>query len=165
MWREATVLRQYKEILYGAVFGLGAAAIDIIMDRRMDGRSFADEVLRPSSQMLLPRFLFLIFGIALGLLLWRSNQREREFRRTVAAIRQFHADIDGPLTLIHAHAQILLTREDVCSVPEIKTAIRSMYEQAQRVQSSAERWKEQFDKPEDRRLQPSRSREREKHAA
>ena len=155
---------RYKEILYGALFGLGAAAIDVVMDTRIEGRSLADALLRPSLQMLLPRFLFLVFGIALGLLLWRSNQREREFRRIVAAIQQFHADIDGPLTLIHAHAQILLTRKDACSVPEIETALRSMYEQAQRVQSRAEHWKEQFDRPEHQRLQPSSSSRQEKAA-
>ena len=70
---------KYKEISYGGLFGFGAAVLDTFMDARMEGLSFREELVQ-HGPMLSYRTLFILFGLALGWLLWQKNKREREFR-------------------------------------------------------------------------------------
>ena len=73
------MLTTYKEIVYGAAFGFIALVLDTAMDAKSAGQSFLAE-LGTHPGMMLYRLLFLFFGIFLGWLLWRNNQRERDMR-------------------------------------------------------------------------------------
>jgi hypothetical protein len=75
-WR--LMLQKYKEIFYGGLFGFGAAVLDTFMDARMEGLSFGDELVQHRA-MLFYRTLFILFGLALGWLLWQKNKRSASF--------------------------------------------------------------------------------------
>lgn len=125
------MLRHYREIFYGLLFGVGAAIIDIFTDARMGNKSFWDV----SAGMLLYRVLFVAFGLVLGWLLWRKNQREREFRHLLAAYEKLRQGIGAPCVVIHAQAQLLLARQNPPLPPEVQVVVRSIYEQSQKLQS------------------------------
>jgi|SRR5205809_7369794 len=74
------MISRYREVFFGLLIGLAAGVIDVIMHARMQDRSFAEELMQPHIEMLFYRILFLALGVALGLLLWKKNQRERESR-------------------------------------------------------------------------------------
>lgn len=132
------MLGHYKEIFYGALFGIGTAAIDVAMHTHIRGRGFAKELLTASPETIY-RVLFVAFGVGLGGLLWRSNQREREFRRISEALHQLCAELSGPISLIHAHAQILLTRDDLHGIAGAQSSLRSIYEQSQKLVGAVNR--------------------------
>ena len=89
--------------------------------------------------MLLYRILFLAFGVALGLLLWKKNQRERESRHLAEALDKLGREITAPAIIIHTQAQLLLTREHPALLPETESAVRTIYEQSTRLQSLTNR--------------------------
>ena len=126
---------RYREVLYGLVFGLGACAIDIVMHARMNGRSALEELLRPDPGMIVYRVLFLAFGLALGVLLWQKNKREREARQLTELIRQLRHDIAGPAILIHANVQLLLTREGPAAAGDAEPLLRTIYEESKKLRS------------------------------
>jgi len=130
LW-EATLLRHYREIFYGLAFGAGAALLDTFMDAKMEGKPFWTV----SAAMLLYRLLFLLFGFILGWLLWRKNQREREFRHLLAAFEKLRQEIGAPCVVIHAQTQLLLARPNSSLPPDIEVLVRSIYEQSQKLQS------------------------------
>ena len=74
------MITRYREVFFGLLFGVAATALDIIMHARMQEHSFAEELIHPDLEMLFYRVLFLAFGLALGVLLWRTNVRQRESR-------------------------------------------------------------------------------------
>src|SRR5215471_16156786 len=100
------MLRRYKEIFYGLIFGLGAACIDTFVDASMEKRAFRDFGLG----MLLYRGVFVLFGFTLGWFLWRNNQSERELRSLIEAVQKLQANIGPPTVLIHAQTQLILTK-------------------------------------------------------
>ena len=81
------MLVRFKEIWYGAFFGIGAVLIDAEMHSSMANRSLSQELGVIGEGMLFYRILFLGFGLFAGWLMWRSNRREREFR---AVQNRFH---------------------------------------------------------------------------
>jgi hypothetical protein len=125
------MLRRYKEIFYGLIFGLGAALIDTIVDARTEHKAFWDF----GFGMLLYRGLFVLFGFILGWLLWRNNQGERESRALIAAVQKLQGDIGPPAVIIHAQTQLLLTRSGAALPPEIEIIVRSIHEQSLKLQS------------------------------
>ena len=56
------MLRHYKEIFYGLIFGLGAACIDTFVDASTEQKAFWDF----GPGMLLYRGLFILFGFLVG---------------------------------------------------------------------------------------------------
>ncbi len=128
------MLQKYKEIFYGGLFGFGAAVIDTAMDARMEGLSFRDELVQ-HPPMLLYRALFILFGVALGWLLWQKNKREREFRDLSEILKQFRQEYGGPAILMHTKLQLLLTREDLHLSDEAEELIQFVYRQSQDLQS------------------------------
>ena len=102
------MLQKYKEIFYGGLFGFGAAVLDTFMDAWMEGLSFRDELAQHGS-MLFYRTLFILFGLALGWLLWQKNKREREFRDLSETLRRFRQEYEAPALLMHTKLQTLLT--------------------------------------------------------
>lgn len=127
------MLRRYKEIFYGLIFGLGAACIDTFVDASTQHRAFWDFGLG----MLLYRALFVFFGFTLGWLLWRNNQSEREFRSLIAAVQKLQANIGPPTVIIHAQTQLLLTKSGATLPPQIEEIVRSIHEQSMKLQSLA----------------------------
>lgn len=125
------MLRQYKEIIYGLIFGLGAACIDIFVDATTEHRAFWDF----SLGMLLYRALFVLFGVILGWLLWRNNQGEREFRSLASAFHKLQHDIGPPAVIIHAQTQLLLTKPGTQLPPDMEAIVRSIHEQSLKLQS------------------------------
>ena len=128
------MLQKYKEIFYGGLFGFGAAVIDTAMDARMEGLSFRDELVQ-HPPMLLYRALFILFGVALGWLLWQKNKREREFRNLSEILKQFRQEYEGPAILMHTKLQLLLTREDLHLSDEAEELVQFVYRQSQDLQS------------------------------
>jgi hypothetical protein len=128
------MLQKYKEIFYGSLFGFGAGVIDTAMDARMEGLSFRDELVQHPA-MLLYRALFILFGLALGWLLWQKNKREREFRDLSEILKQFRQEYGGPALLMHTKLQVLLTRQDLHLSHEAEELVKFVYQQSQHLQS------------------------------
>ena len=131
------MLRKYKEIFYGLVFGLGAWVIDASMHARMESVSFSTELFKPQAAMILYRLLFLIFGLALGWTMWQKNKREREFRELAQILGHFHREIVQPAFLIHADAEILLVGQEMVLPVAAIEIVRSIYDKAQSIVSLA----------------------------
>jgi len=55
------MLQKYKEIFYGGLFGFGTGILDTVLDARMEGLSFVDEMVqhRPMLFYRTP-FIFLV---------------------------------------------------------------------------------------------------------
>ena len=128
------MLQKYKEIFYGIVFGLGAAIIDTVMDGRMEGHSFWDELVQ-HRPMLFYRAVFLLFGLVLGWLLWQKNKRERDFRRLAEALKRFHQEYGRDALLMHAKLQVLLTRPELHLSPEAEELVRFVYQRSLEIQT------------------------------
>lgn len=130
---EGTVLREFREILYGALFGLGAAAIDIVMHARMHGQGLIQEIMHPEPGMTFYRALYFAFGVILGWALWRSNKKERRFRLLLKQFCDIIDLFDGHATVIYANAQLLLMQE-TCKLPENATeSIEMLYGHVQQI--------------------------------
>ena len=132
------MLQRYKELFYGLLFGLGASVIDVSMHASMEQRGFWTELFRPQAAMAAYRGAFILFGLALGWLLWRKNRVERDFRRLLETAEQFQRGISTPAILIHTRLQILLTRGDLHLPPEAEEMIRYAYERSREIGILAE---------------------------
>src|SRR5437867_13381224 len=133
------MISRYREVFFGLLIGLAAGVIDVIMHARMQDRSFAEELMQPHIEMLFYRILFLALGVALGLLLWKKNQRERESRHLAEALDKLGREITGPTMIIHTQTQLLLTRTHPALPTEAEAAVRAIYEQSTRLQSLVSR--------------------------
>lgn len=131
------MFQKYKEIVYGLLFGVGAAVIDTVMHAQMRDRSFWAESMRPQPAMIFYRVLFLVFGLALGWLLWQKNKRERDFRHLAETVEKFHRDLCAPVLLMHTKLQVLLTREDLHLSHEAEEVVRFAYERSREIQALA----------------------------
>jgi hypothetical protein len=130
------MLHKYKEIAYGAAFGMGAVIMDTAMDAHIEGQSFwAELVGRPT--MLLYRTLFLVFGLILGWLLWQKNKRERDFRNLSETLKRFHEQYGRNALLMHTKLQVILTKQDLHLSPEAEELIQFVYQRSQELQALA----------------------------
>jgi hypothetical protein len=127
------MLQRYKEIFYGLLFGLSASVIDVSMHASMEEQGFWTELVRPQLAMAAYRGSFIVFGLALGWLLWRKNEVERDFRRLLGTVEKFRCGISGPALLIHTKLQLLLTREDFRLPPEAEEMVRFAYERSREI--------------------------------
>ena len=100
---------KYKEIIFGAIFGLGASFIDVTMHASMEGQSWWDELFRPTQLMLVYRVLFVLLGFSLGILLWQRNRVERDSRHLAELLAELRKSVAGPTLIIHTNLQLLLT--------------------------------------------------------
>jgi hypothetical protein len=126
------MFQTYKEILYGILFGLGAAIIDSVMDAREAGLGLWDELVQHPG-MLLYRTLFVLLGLVLGWLLWQRNKRERDFRALAEMLKHFRQECGGAAVVMHTKLQVLLTREDLHLSSEAEGLIRSLYQGSQQL--------------------------------
>lgn len=127
------MLATYKEIVYGAVFGFVALLLDTLMDAKAEGQGFLAEMASHPAMMLY-RFSFLFFGILIGWLLWRNNQRERDVRKLMEDLRHFHQEYEAHAVVLHTNLQMLLTK-NLNLPPEVESQIRMAYEKSRDLQS------------------------------
>ncbi|HVH89584.1 MAG TPA: hypothetical protein VM912_22900 [Terriglobales bacterium] len=125
----------YKEIVYGVVFGFAAAILDTALDGRAEGQTLLAEI-GSHPVMMLYRVLFVVLGFLIGWLLWRNNNREREFRQTMEQVRRFHHDYEAEAVVLHTQLQLLLTKNLQVS-PEDQALLRSAYEKSRDLQTLA----------------------------
>jgi hypothetical protein len=128
------MLQKYKEMLYGGIFGFGVSIIDTVMDARIEGLSFLDEMVQHRSMMIY-RSVFILLGLALGWLLWQKNKREREFRDLSEILKRFRQEYEGPALLMHTKLQTLLTRKDLHLLAEAEELVRFVYQKSQDLQA------------------------------
>jgi hypothetical protein len=119
---------KYKEVLFGAAFGVGASLIDVEMHSTMAHSDFLQELLHPEPAMALYRALFVILGIGLGVLLWQRNRRERDYRRISGALVELRSGVAAPSMLIHTNLQLLLTQHAGAVPDDVMAILRSSYE-------------------------------------
>lgn len=135
-------MRECREIVYGGLFGFGAAAIDIVMHARMHGQELFEETLHPGPGMVFYRALYIAFGFILGWMLWRKNKQERRFRSLMAQLCDTVDLFDGHATVIYANAQWLLMQE-TSRLPENATAsVGKLYEHMQKIRGLTNRLSE-----------------------
>jgi hypothetical protein len=125
------VLKGHREIFYGLMFGVRAALLDTLIDAIVQEKPFLDVPIF----MILYRFLFILFGLLLGWLLWRKNTSEREFRSLQDEVQELRHRIGAPTTVIHTQAQLLLGRDAAQLSPQVQSVVRTIYEQSQKLQS------------------------------
>jgi hypothetical protein len=125
---------KYKEILFGALFGIGASLIDVAMHTSMSGGDWLAELLHPTLVMAAYRALFLVFGLGLGVLLWQRNRSERDFRQLSASFEALRRNLTAPSMLVHTNLQLLLTRHEGQLSAESSAVIRSAYENSTVIQ-------------------------------
>jgi len=133
------MLQRYKELFYGLLFGLGAAMIDVFMHASTEQQSFGTELFRSGLAVAVFRGLFIIFGMALGWVLWRKNKVERDFRNLLETVEQFRRDISAPALLVHTKLEQLLARSDCALSPEAEKAVRYAYEKSREIGRLAEK--------------------------
>jgi hypothetical protein len=118
----------YKEIFFGAAFGVGASLIDVSMHSTMARTDLIQELLHPEPAMALYRIFFVAFGVGLGVLLWQRNRRERDYRRLSRALVELRTSIAAPSMLVHTNLQLLLTKHASAAPEAAVTILRSAYE-------------------------------------
>jgi hypothetical protein len=79
------------------------------------------------------RVFFIVFGLALGWLLWRKNKVERDFRTLAETVERLQTTIRQPAYLIHAKLQLLLMREDLRLPAEAEEIVRYSYQQSREI--------------------------------
>lgn len=124
----------YKEIVFGALFGLGASLIDVAMHVSMEGGDWFAELTRPSPVMAFYRVLFLVLGVSLGTLLWQRNRTERDFRKLKELLVTLRRNIAAPSLLVHTNLQLLLTGFEGQFSQEASRLISTAYESSREVQ-------------------------------
>jgi|SRR5581483_5255801 len=129
------MFQKYKEILYGLLFGVGAAVIDTVMHAQMTDRGFWVESVHPQPAMIFYRIVFLVFGLALGWLIWQKNKRERDFRSLAETVEKFHRNLCAPALLMHTKLQVLLTKQEFHLSREAEEVVRFVYERSREVQA------------------------------
>jgi hypothetical protein len=129
------MLSSYKEIVYGVVFGVGAAALDTLIDARGAGESFFAGIGNHPG-MILYRILFVLYGLLIGWLLWKNNQRERDVRQLMERLHGFHQQYEALAVVLHSDLQVLLTR-NLNLPPEDEAVLRNTYEKSRELQTVA----------------------------
>ncbi len=127
------MLYKYKEIFYGIVFGLGAAAMDTAMDALIEHRTFGAELVKHPA-MVLYRVLFLLFGLTVGWRLWQRNKHERDFRGLAETVKRFQQECGRDALVMHAKLQVVLTRQDLHLSPEAEELVQAVYQQVREIQ-------------------------------
>ncbi len=128
------MVSDYKEIIYGVVFGIGAAILDTALDARGEGQSFTGEI-GGHPVMMVYRILFVLLGFCIGWLLCRNSRRERQFRSLSEQTRNFCHAYEAEAVVLHTNLQLLLTKNLKLS-PEDEALLRSTYEKSRDLQAS-----------------------------
>ena len=130
------MLVRFKEIWYGAFFGIGAVLIDAEMHSSMANRSRSQELGVIGEVMLFYRILFLGFGLFAGWLMWRSNRREREFRALQNRFHHFQSQLSALATVTYSRLQFALSRVETDTLPkELSDALQAAHEDLRRLKA------------------------------
>lgn len=129
------MLSNYKEIVYGAVFGVAAAILDTALDARAEAQSFIGEI-GGHPVMMVYRLAFVVLGFAVGWLLWRNNLRERQFRSLAEQTRRFYHEYESQAIVLHTNLQLLLTKNQTLT-SEDEVLLRATYEKSRELQALA----------------------------
>lgn len=131
------MLSNYKEIVYGIAFGLGAAMLDTLIDTRATGQSFMDG-LWSHPGMIAYRGLFVLYGFLLGWLLWTNSKREHALEQLMENIKSFHQQYEAQAVMLHTNLQLLLTK-NLQLPPEADALVRATYEKSRDLQALAKK--------------------------
>lgn len=134
---EMKMILRYKEIFYGVLFGLGAVVIDVVMHSRMSNRSLWEGLTTVNPEMMFYRVLFLVFGSTTGWFMWRSNQRERDFRALEDRFSQFRSRLAPLVTMTYSRLQLALTHPESDTLSkELAEALQAVYQDLRRLKSA-----------------------------
>lgn len=125
---------KYKEVIFGALFGVGASLIDAAMHVTMMDSDFLSELIHPTAVMTAYRILFFVSGVGLGVLLWLKNRSERDFRQLSASFEAFRKNVTAPAMLLHADLQVVLMQHGSHLQGDALAVIRAAYENSNVVQ-------------------------------
>jgi len=128
-------MSNYREIVYGVAFGVGAAALDTAIDAGTAGHGFFAEI-GTHPGMILYRSLFVLYGFLLGWLLWRNHKRERQLEELIKKVRHFHQEYEAQAVVLHTNLQLLLTK-NLQLPPDADALVRNTYEKSRVLQSLA----------------------------
>jgi predicted histidine transporter YuiF (NhaC family) len=128
------MFRKYRDIFYGGIIGLGAAFLDTFIDAQTQQNSIVDQITQYPTVML-ERAIFLLFGLAIGFLVWRNRRRERDFQRVFAAAERLQQGSDKQALLINTKIQVLLTRDDFHFSPQAQELLRGIYDSSKQLQT------------------------------
>lgn len=129
------MLSNYKEIAYGIAFGVGAAALDTVIDAGSAGHGFFAE-LATHPGMILYRGLFVLYGFLLGWLLWSNHKRDRELEELMERCQRFLQEYEAQAVVLHTNLQLLLTK-NLQLPPDAEALVRSTYDKSRDLQSLA----------------------------
>ncbi len=128
------MFRKYRDIFYGGIIGLGAAGLDTFIDAQSQQNSFVDQITQYPTVMF-ERAIFLLFGLAIGFLVWRNRRRERDFQRVFTNAERFQQACSKQSLLINTKIQVLLTRDDFHLSSEVQALLRGIYDSSKEIQT------------------------------
>lgn len=136
---------RYKEIIFGVGLGLVMWVVDAAMHVQMSAETdvlagFAAELFAPGATQLFFRALFLLISSAFGLVLWRTNWRERELRALEEAIVAFHRRLDSPAMRIVNHVRMLQGRAQPVQDDLTRAVLESISEDARAIDELARQY-------------------------
>lgn len=138
-------MRQYKEILFGLALGLAMWVIDAAMHAqiRPNEASWTGNLIRelssPGHAPLFFRVLFCALAVLLGLVLWRSNQRQRQAQDTEQKLRNLHRAMTSPVMLILGYSKLLIGNRELHADSTTQFMIQVIHDSALKLQALAEK--------------------------
>ncbi|MEW5976318.1 MAG: hypothetical protein AB1898_11000 [Acidobacteriota bacterium] len=138
-------MRRYKEILFGLALGLAMWVIDAAMhvQIRPNEASWAGNFIRdfssPGPAPLFFRVLFCALAVFLGLVLWRSNQRQRQAQDTEQKLRNLHRAMTSPVMLIVGYSKLLIGNRQLNPDSTTQFMVQVIHDSALKLQSLAEK--------------------------
>lgn len=140
------MIRQYKEIFFGLALGLAMWVIDAAMHVQIGShnaswpRSFIRELFLPeSSTPQSYRVLFVAVAMVLGVVLWRSNQRQRQAQDTEQKLRNLHRAMTSPVMLIVGYSKLLIGNRQLNPDSTTQFMVQVIHDSALKLQALAEK--------------------------
>ena len=138
--------RRFQEIWFSAGLGLGAWALDALLN--VSGRgpwswsNWVEELMVSDSPRLLFRILFLLVSLGLGYSLWLSRERERRIRDLQQAMNSLQFQIAHPLLLIVGYTSTLTLKEGWPASREAIEMIGEIRANSQKLHEVVKQWPE-----------------------
>lgn len=134
------MIARYKEIIFGVGLGLGMWLIDAAMHVEIGARaatwtgSFMKELFYPGPAQLFFRMLFLALAMFFGLVLWRSNQQQRQAQALEETVRRLHRGMTTPVMLILGYSKILVSDPILIADSSTRTMLEGIYKNTLKLQ-------------------------------
>jgi len=139
------VIRQYKEILFGLTLGLAMWVIDAAMHVQIGSHEaawaggFIRELFSSGSTQQSYRVLFVALAVFLGIVLWRSNQRQRQAQDTEKKLRNLNRGMTSPTMLILGYSKLLIDNHELHADSTTQFMIQVIHDSALKLQALAEK--------------------------